>query len=280
MGRYFPLSKAAKLRQEISAFKQGESETLFEVYERFKNLLRRCPHHGFASWMQVQIIYNGLNYATHQLIDAAVHGSLSNKYPDKVEQHFESMPSNESHWASKGTPQKRAGIYEVSSNDALAAKVDLLSYNLDMLMGSISKSKSVMSCSTCGGGHEVEIPPKLLMESIATTKAAPSQGTQVQQPILEKRLNTEDVLTKFMINTESSEIGSILTNLQASVQSLEHQMGQLAKENSKKPSGSLPSNTEENPREHLKAIALRNGRQVEIMVELEPSVMETGVAEV
>ena len=56
--RYFPLSKAAKLRQEISTFSQKESKTLFEAYEGFKDPFRRCPHHGFASWMRVHILYN------------------------------------------------------------------------------------------------------------------------------------------------------------------------------------------------------------------------------
>lgn len=42
----------------MSAFNQKESETLFEAYERFKDLLKKCLHHGFASWMHVQILYN------------------------------------------------------------------------------------------------------------------------------------------------------------------------------------------------------------------------------
>ena len=101
LGRYFPLSKAIKLKQEISTISQKESEILFEAYERFKVLLRRCPHHGFVSWMRVQIPYNGLNYQSCQLIYAAVSGSLSNKYSDEAKQLFEDMTRNKSHWASK-----------------------------------------------------------------------------------------------------------------------------------------------------------------------------------
>lgn len=55
-------------------------------------------------------------------------------------------------------------------------------------------------------------------------------------------------------------------------------MGQLTKANSERPSGSLPSNTEENPSENLKAITLRSGKQVETRVEDGPSVKEKRVA--
>lgn len=40
LGQHFPPSKVVKIREEISVFKQGELETLFEAYERFKDLLR------------------------------------------------------------------------------------------------------------------------------------------------------------------------------------------------------------------------------------------------
>ena len=85
----------------FSVFSQKESKTLFVAYERFKDLLGRYQHHGFASWMHVQILYNGLNYQTHQLTDAAAGGSLNNKYPDEAEQLFEVIAWNESYWAPK-----------------------------------------------------------------------------------------------------------------------------------------------------------------------------------
>ena len=97
LARYFPPSKAPRLRQEILSFRQGDSETLFEAHERFKDLLHKCTHHGFLAWMRVQMLCNGLNYATRQLIDAAAGGSLSNKLPEEVETLIESMASNECH---------------------------------------------------------------------------------------------------------------------------------------------------------------------------------------
>ncbi|PPS00276.1 hypothetical protein GOBAR_AA20388 [Gossypium barbadense] len=65
-------------------------------------------------------------------------------------------------------------------------------------------------------------------------------------------------------NTETA-----LKNQQASIQSLETQIGQLSKLISKQPQGSLPSNTEPNPREQLNAINIQDDEGV-VEPELEP----------
>ncbi|PPS11507.1 hypothetical protein GOBAR_AA09141 [Gossypium barbadense] len=67
--------------------------------------------------------------------------------------------------------------------------------------------------------------------------------------------------TRFQ-NTETA-----LKNQQASIQGLEMQIGQLSKLISERPQGSLPSNTEPNPREQLNAI---NVQDEEEFVEPEP----------
>ena len=39
--RYFPPSKGANIRSEISQFKQQDGETLFDGWERYKNLVKK-----------------------------------------------------------------------------------------------------------------------------------------------------------------------------------------------------------------------------------------------
>ena len=45
MSRFFPLALIAERRGEIIIFKQGEDESLYTAWERFKRLLKRCPMH-------------------------------------------------------------------------------------------------------------------------------------------------------------------------------------------------------------------------------------------
>ena len=51
-----------------------------------------------------------------------------------------------------------------------------------------------------------------------------------------------------------------LRNQKASLQTIENQVGQIAKLLSERPTGGLPSNTEKNPNAQIKAITLRSGK--------------------
>ena len=45
LDRYFPTAKYLARKKEISSFKQQEGEVLYDAWERFKLLLKRCPGH-------------------------------------------------------------------------------------------------------------------------------------------------------------------------------------------------------------------------------------------
>ena len=68
------------------------------------------------------------------------------------------------------------------------------------------------------------------------------------------------MLTKFILVSEThfQNTEKALKNQQASIQGLETQIGQLVKLIIEWPQGSLPSNTESNPREQLNAIAIQD----------------------
>jgi len=46
LAKFFPSSKTAGQRNQITNFLQSEDKTLYEAWEHFKDLLRLCPHHG------------------------------------------------------------------------------------------------------------------------------------------------------------------------------------------------------------------------------------------
>lgn len=60
----FSPGKTANLRREISTFFQADTAFMYEQWERYKELLRKCPQHGLPNWIQVQNFYNGLNQKT------------------------------------------------------------------------------------------------------------------------------------------------------------------------------------------------------------------------
>ena len=47
--KYFPNHKTTKITNEINQFHQKENESFWKYFDRFKNLLSQCPHHGIEN---------------------------------------------------------------------------------------------------------------------------------------------------------------------------------------------------------------------------------------
>ena len=61
MSRFFPPTLTAERRGEIIVFKQGGEESLYNAWERFKRLLKRCLMHGIDLTTQMDILYHAMN---------------------------------------------------------------------------------------------------------------------------------------------------------------------------------------------------------------------------
>nr|GFB64113.1 reverse transcriptase domain-containing protein [Tanacetum cinerariifolium] len=81
INEFFPPSRTTNLRNEISNFQQKFDESFHEAWERYKDLLRACPHHGFSELHQLDTFYNALNPADQDSLNAAAGGNLLEKSP-------------------------------------------------------------------------------------------------------------------------------------------------------------------------------------------------------
>nr|GEY89953.1 reverse transcriptase domain-containing protein [Tanacetum cinerariifolium] len=81
INQFFPPSKTTYLRNEITNFLQKPNETFNEAWERFKDLLRQCPHHGFSELRQLDTFYNALNPNGQDALDSAAGGNFLDKIP-------------------------------------------------------------------------------------------------------------------------------------------------------------------------------------------------------
>ncbi|GJV68549.1 hypothetical protein Tco_1484058 [Tanacetum coccineum] len=60
------------------------NETFNEAWERFKGLLRQCPHHGFSELHQLDTFYNSLNSNDQDALDSAAGGNFLDKMPQEA----------------------------------------------------------------------------------------------------------------------------------------------------------------------------------------------------
>ncbi|KAL1223054.1 hypothetical protein V5N11_024538 [Cardamine amara subsp. amara] len=60
LDHFYTKSKTAALRNKISSFQQHSGEDFCEAWERLKEYLRECPHHGFKDEQILGIFYDGV----------------------------------------------------------------------------------------------------------------------------------------------------------------------------------------------------------------------------
>ncbi|GJY84905.1 zinc finger, CCHC-type containing protein [Tanacetum coccineum] len=51
LAQFFPLRRTTKLCNDILMFQQHHGESLSEAWTRFKDLLKKVPHHGIDIWL-------------------------------------------------------------------------------------------------------------------------------------------------------------------------------------------------------------------------------------
>ncbi|KAJ9556630.1 hypothetical protein OSB04_011244 [Centaurea solstitialis] len=95
LDKFFPPGRTAQLMADITYFAQWDQETLYEAWERYKDMLKECPHHGLQDWT----FFGGLHPRYKNEITAAAGGALMNKtYEEAVElienlaEHSYAMP--------------------------------------------------------------------------------------------------------------------------------------------------------------------------------------------
>ncbi|GJR69651.1 reverse transcriptase domain-containing protein [Tanacetum coccineum] len=71
INKFFPPFKTTNLRNEITGFQQRFEETFYEAWDRFNDLLRACPHHGFLEIHQIDTFYNALNSNDQDSLNSA-----------------------------------------------------------------------------------------------------------------------------------------------------------------------------------------------------------------
>nr|GEY39229.1 reverse transcriptase domain-containing protein [Tanacetum cinerariifolium] len=90
INQIFPPSKTTNLRNEITRFQQRFDESFYEAWDRFNDLLRACPHHGFSELHQLDTFYNSLNINDQDSLNSAAGGNFLDRMPRKCFKIIES----------------------------------------------------------------------------------------------------------------------------------------------------------------------------------------------
>ncbi|GKC48777.1 hypothetical protein Tco_1071522 [Tanacetum coccineum] len=229
----------------VTKFQQRFDESFYEAWDRFNDLLRACPHHGFSELHQLDTFYNALNANDQDSLNSAAGGNFLDKMPRECLKIIESK-------SKVRNSRNKAVVAKVSSNSstpgispdvaALTTEVSELKNMMKTMLIDKQKAQAPVpvkaveqSCVTCGGAHSYRNCPATdgniyrdnIQEFTSSTYQAPTQQMQgVSKTDFENYVKANDVVLRNMQN-----------------------QGQ----------GSLPSNTVTNPKEDLKGITTRSG---------------------
>ncbi|GJW21408.1 reverse transcriptase domain-containing protein [Tanacetum coccineum] len=157
INKFFPPSKTTNLQNEITRFQQRFDETFYEAWDRFNDLLRACPHHGFSKLHQLDTFYNALNSNDQDSLNSAAGGNFLDKMPRDCLRIIESKSKvcnsrNKPVVAKVSMSNSTPGI----SPDVAELKDMVKALLLDKKNQSQAPAtvKAVEeSCVTCGGAH-------------------------------------------------------------------------------------------------------------------------------
>ncbi|GJR84514.1 reverse transcriptase domain-containing protein [Tanacetum coccineum] len=99
INKFFPPSKTTNLRNEIMRFQQKFDKTFYEAWDRFNDLLRGCPHHGFSELHQLDTFYNALNSNDQDSLKSAAGGNFLDKMPRECLKSSRASPKFVNHEA-------------------------------------------------------------------------------------------------------------------------------------------------------------------------------------
>ncbi|GJV64039.1 reverse transcriptase domain-containing protein [Tanacetum coccineum] len=127
------------------------------AWDRFKDLLRACPHHGFTELHQLDTFYNALNPIDQDSLNAAAGGNLLTKTPRDALTIIENK-SNVRNLRNKPVVSKVSANNSSSTTTCpseLAALTDAVNVMLRHVKTSPPDTVKAIpeSCVTCGGPH-------------------------------------------------------------------------------------------------------------------------------
>ncbi|GJR68947.1 hypothetical protein Tco_0015012 [Tanacetum coccineum] len=114
LNKYCPPRRTAKKIEEINNFQQEPDETLFQAWERFKELLMKCPQNYLTEMQEVILFYNGLDIPTRQILDSR--GAIPTKTAEDAKKAIQEMAEYSQKWHN-GTSRGRS----TENFDGLAA---------------------------------------------------------------------------------------------------------------------------------------------------------------
>ncbi|XP_070057005.1 uncharacterized protein [Nicotiana tomentosiformis] len=227
-------------------FQQRDGKTLHQAWERYKKLLKDCPHHCQTDEVLGHTFVDRLDETSKMNLDSAYGGSCMARLYSEIQLLLNNFTTNDHNWQGDGESrraikQKAAGVIELDDFSTMRANIAKLANQLNrMTMHQTQQMQHVQHMSTCcklcGSSHKSHMC--LTNPESIYYVGTQEKFNQPQKPPQQIEESTNDLLKKLLLDNQQ---------LRTDFRNLERQMGQLVSNKNTRPAGALPSDTENNP---------------------------------
>ncbi|GJT58520.1 reverse transcriptase domain-containing protein, partial [Tanacetum coccineum] len=232
-------------------------ETFSEAWERFKELLRACPHHGFTELTQVDTFYNGLNENEQDSLNAAAGGNLLSKTTREALNIIENK--SKVRYSRNRSNASRMNATSSKTDERIDKLADQLSTLVEIVSKKVVTPAPVKAveetCVTCGGAHSWYNCPAT-DNNQASVCATTGTYNQVNPP---NRVSNQMAPPGFAPVQNNGQNRFNQNQVQGNNFNRGNNFHGGLFQNHASTSGTLPSNTIPNPKGEMKAITTRSG---------------------
>nr|GEW56649.1 reverse transcriptase domain-containing protein [Tanacetum cinerariifolium] len=233
INEFFPPSRTTNLRNEISKFQKRVNESFHEAWDRYKDLIRACPHHGFTELHQLDTFYNALNRADQDSLNAAAGGNL-------LERRTQDVLTIIKNKSKVHNSRNKSIVSQVKSCDANSNS----SSEIAKLTHAVNQQTSVVTAAMTAILKQFQATPPSASVKAVEEICVTCGGAHPYYQCLAADGNT---------------FPELRDNIQGYVSAATVNYNQGNSVYRPPGSGSLPSNTVANPKGELKAITTRSG---------------------
>ncbi|GJW48559.1 pyruvate dehydrogenase (acetyl-transferring) kinase, mitochondrial [Tanacetum coccineum] len=227
LSKYCPPSRTAKKMEKINNFQQEPDENLYQAWERFKELLMKCPQHYLTEMQEVVLFYNRLDVPTQQILNSR--GAIPSK-PADAKTAIQEMVEYSQKWHN-GTLRVNKKVYAAQVGCEQRKRPH---YTKDFPLKEEGKTLEEAYYTQFGGPFQGG--------GYRATAPGFYQRNNMNPSYQEQRQSMEDTLSKFMgesakrheensnlIKEIRASTDPAIRNQGASIKPLEIQIGQMSK---------------------------------------------------
>nr|GEV31682.1 reverse transcriptase domain-containing protein [Tanacetum cinerariifolium] len=211
INQFFSPSKTTNLHNEITNFQQRFDESFSEAWDKFKDLLRACPHHSFSKLHQLDTFYNALNSKDQDSLNSAAGGNFLDKMPRECLAIIESKSRVR---YSRNKPIVAKVSTKTSTSSISPDVAELKDMVKALLLDKKSQNQSLAlvkavkeSCVTYGGAHSYRNCPATDGNFVNSNSASTSSSrTLPSNTIANLRSDSKAITTRSGVSYDVPQI--------------------------------------------------------------------------